>query len=522
VYQLSVNDYILIAKRRWLHFTVPLMLLLVISAVIALLIPPVYQSSGVILVESQKIPSEIIQSTVTGYVNERIQMIKQRIMTRDNLLKLVEKHELFKENQQELTVSEMVSVIRGNIEITPERNDFGGRKNRNVIAFSLSFQNKSPSLAQAVANDLVTLFLEENVRTRTQRATETTEFLTDEVLKLKEKLEKTEEKIAIFKEENSEALPENLNLNTSILQRTEEQLKDLERSIEQAQQGIRILEIDLTAAKQNALNINDPNAPLSPKQELENLELEYTRLSAEFTDKHPDVRTVIRKIQTLKAEISKNGTTLNNSVLSDGLDVAKIQSNIDALNKQISSYTAESKELEKKRNALEEIILRTPHVKNALLALTRDYDNTLAKYKDMQSKEMEASLAESLEEEKKAERFTLIEAPLRPEKPIKPNRAQIMAIGIFLSVMISAAFVFLLELTNKRVWGADALTSITKQRPLVSIPYILTVEELNRKKKLVRNVILLAVVAVVVALFAIHFLYLPLDILVYKIMARLG
>jgi len=43
-------------------------------------------------------------------------------------------------------------------------------------------------------------------------------------------------------------------------------------------------------------------------------------------------------------------------------------------------------------------------------------------------------MAQSLESERKGERFTLIEPPLQPEEPVKPNRPAIAFVGIALAV----------------------------------------------------------------------------------------
>jgi succinoglycan biosynthesis transport protein ExoP len=77
------------------------------------------------------------------------------------------------------------------------------RQGQGTIAFKLSFEHRKPEITQRVANDLVTLFLDENVKSRTERATETTEFLTQEADKLKSELEKVETQLAAYKQEHS-------------------------------------------------------------------------------------------------------------------------------------------------------------------------------------------------------------------------------------------------------------------------------------------------------------------------------
>jgi len=516
-YQLTLNDYISIAKRRWLHFMVPFLLAVMVSALVAKMLPPIYSSSGVILVESQQIPKNIVQSMVTGYVNERIQILKQRVMTRGNLTNIIRKFDLYKNSDANLSVSEKVSEIRENIELSLVSSGNKRSRSSSVIAFKLSFLHSSPAIASSVTNELITLFLKENLKSRTKRAEETTEFIFAEVEKLKTKLEDTEKKIAQFKLDNSDSLPENLGLNTQILERTENEIKSIDRSVEEIKQELRFLDIELSSEKQSAYG-----SVIDPERELNNLQIKYSELTASYTDHHPDVKAIKRKIEIIKNDLKNTGNSkvYHETVEPQGFNIERINLKINAQNKKIDSLTKQKQELEKKRQRYEQIILQTPHVKNALLSLTRDYENTIKKYKDMQAKEMEASLAETLEEEEKAEKFTLIEPPVTPETPIKPDRLKVFGMGIFVSFALAIGVVFLLEVSNLRIWGEDAITGILKQRPIISIPYIETVEEIERKKSITRKIILITFLIILILLSILHFYYMPIDMIVYKLIAR--
>jgi capsular polysaccharide biosynthesis protein len=152
----------------------------------------------------------------------------------------------------------------------------------------------------------------------------------------------------------------------------------------------------------------------------------------------------------------------------------------------------------------------------------RDHDNARKKYEEIRTKEMGAKISESLEQENKAERFVLLEAPMVPEKPIKPNRKKVVAMGFVLAPVGTGALVMLLEMMNQRVRGATALASVLGRRVLGTIPYIHTRAEIARRKKLRNLLILLAVVLIVSALVIVHFLYVPLDVLLFKALARFG
>ena len=175
----TLGDYLSIAWRRKFHILIPFIVVLLVTVATVFLLPPVYKSTGTILIESQQIPVELIQSTVTTFADERIQVIKQRIMTSQQLSGIIKKFNLYAEEINSTARSEILEDMRDRITIdrvSANNNRRGGA----LIAFTVSFEHFRPEVAQQVANELVTLFLDENIRTRTARAEETSEFLKKE------------------------------------------------------------------------------------------------------------------------------------------------------------------------------------------------------------------------------------------------------------------------------------------------------------------------------------------------------
>jgi protein tyrosine kinase modulator len=93
----TFRDYVDIVKRRRWYFIVPAIIVLLGSVVAAVAIPPLYRSTGKILVESQQIPSDLVQPTVTSVASQRIAFIQERIMTRSRLTEIIKKFSLYPE-----------------------------------------------------------------------------------------------------------------------------------------------------------------------------------------------------------------------------------------------------------------------------------------------------------------------------------------------------------------------------------------------------------------------------------------
>jgi len=273
MYQLTLRDYVSMVRRRgWISAAI-FSIVLTTGLVITMLIPPVFQSTGTIVIESQQVPVDLVQATVTSFADERIEVIKQRVMTRENLLQIIEKYSLFKSPEFEgskITPSEMIDQMRRQIQVilvNANVQNRGSKGTSGTIAFKVVVENRHPELAQRVANELVTLFLDANVKVRTERASQTTVFLTQEATKLKTDLEALEAQIAGYKSENGAALPENVAVNTNSIERMESDLRALEAESRSANEELRALELELSGAKAG-VGAGGTNQARSPEEEL--------------------------------------------------------------------------------------------------------------------------------------------------------------------------------------------------------------------------------------------------------------
>jgi uncharacterized protein involved in exopolysaccharide biosynthesis len=185
-YLLQPAYYLGVLKRRWLYFLVPFVSVLLIGGAATYLWPATYFSEGKILVQSQLIPRELVRPTVTSAAQERIQVIQQRIMTRDNLLAIVDRFKLFPDRRTLMSPTQLVELMKKGIKIEPTAQALFGRGNSEnpTVIFTVGFEYSDPQNASRVANELVTRILTEDLRDRTSRAVDTSKFLAREVQRL--------------------------------------------------------------------------------------------------------------------------------------------------------------------------------------------------------------------------------------------------------------------------------------------------------------------------------------------------
>jgi protein tyrosine kinase modulator len=213
---LDLWSYVAVLKRRKLLLVLPFILVLTAGFVITMMLPPIFRSEAKILVESQQIPTDLVRPTVTAGAKERIQIIEQRVMTRENLLAIMEKFQLFPAKRQSLSGTELMDMMRARTSLQPLELE-SRRRNDLTIALTVSFEYEIPQLARSVANELVTLILNEDARNRTSRASETTRFLSREAKKLETDLGSIDAQITELKRKSVDAVPERVVLQLAAL-----------------------------------------------------------------------------------------------------------------------------------------------------------------------------------------------------------------------------------------------------------------------------------------------------------------
>jgi uncharacterized protein involved in exopolysaccharide biosynthesis len=201
---LNFIHYIDMLKRRIFYFLLPFGLISILGLYIAAIQKPDYLSEGKILIETQRIAPELVRPIVTATASERIHIVQQRILTRDNLLPIASKFGLF----PELSGVRVLDLMRLSTQIKPADVEGQPRQGTPAIAFTVGFQYEDPELAMRVANELVTMIVNEDARSRTSRATEAVNILTGETKDIENKLESTQMQIFEIARRPRDVVPE--------------------------------------------------------------------------------------------------------------------------------------------------------------------------------------------------------------------------------------------------------------------------------------------------------------------------
>lgn len=572
----SIGEYISAIKRRKYHLIIPALVIFLLSAFAAYVWPPTYQSTATILIEEQEIPKDLVRSTITSFASQQIQVIRQRTMTIQNIMQLVEKYQLFDESElRRRPKTELAKEFQDNVKLDVISADVvdpqSGRPREATIAFSLSFSHGEPVKAQKVTNELVTLYLNENLRSRTEKSENTSDFLREEAKSLSIKLSKLQSNLAKFKAENEGSLPELHQYNINMVDRLEQEKSNNELRVNDLKKRLIELKSRITQIPKFAPSVLATGETiLNDRERLRSLESEYRRTASVYNGSHPDVVRLKREIDLLKlsvGDISDKEKRKLIRVERDKLSAmqTKYRSNhpellaqkrkVEQLNEEYSarksdigkkddtpdnpSYlildtqikTAESEvdilltknnQLDQKISEYEKLLSVAPIVERDYILLIRNLEATQLKENEIKAKLMEAELSTNLEQGRKGERFLLIQPPVLPEKPISPNRIAIIIIGLVFGIGVGLAIVLLLDTLDPSVRGDRDVFMVTGVAPLVSIPLMKSEESLRSIRRAKIAFVILLIIGVILAIAAVHFFIKPLDVIWFYLLRSFG
>ncbi|MEM9128115.1 MAG: lipopolysaccharide biosynthesis [Pseudomonadota bacterium] len=502
--------YWVIFSRRLPIFTIVATFIGAIAVIIAIALPPTYVSEMKLIVESPRIPDELAASTVRTPAQEQLQILQQRLLTRVNLLEIANRRDVFA-NASDMTADQIVGGMRARTIVRAS-----GRHSL-VPLMQVSFEARSGQIAAGVLNDYLTLIQQEDVESRTGRATQTLEFFEQEVARLNEELAERNARILSFKTENSDALPESLDYRLSQQTFLQERLSDVERDIS----GLEDQRDNLVLIFESTGKVSDVEGTvLSPeRRQLEDLRRQLSEALAIYSDQNPRIKVLKSRIERAeKAVKTKPAPEPQKEPTGDTL-----------LDVQLAEIATRTKVLENQRAelranlaALTETIDRTPANAIRVEELTLERDNIQQQYNLAVDRFSRASTGERIEVTAQGQRVSLIEPPVVPSKPTKPNRTFIAGGGIFLGILSGLALVLLLELTNRSIRRPEDLVSRLGVTPLATIPYIATTGEVWRRRGLKLARVFLVLVGVSAAVYAVHIYYQPLDLVASRVMDKIG
>jgi uncharacterized protein involved in exopolysaccharide biosynthesis len=493
--------YVSLFLRR-LHIVIGFLALgALVSILLIRILPPVYMADALLVVESEQIPDDLASSTVRTQPTEQMQIIRQRVLTRETILEMVNRLQVYApvgdRPVKAMTADEIVDNMRERISIETT----GGTVQRGAQEATLvrvSFEAPSPQLAASVTNEVVTLILKEDVEMRTKVARDTLQFFQSEVTRLEQDLVARRSEIVKFKETHRDALPDTLTFRQEQVVTLETERLTLTREIS-----------DLNAERDRLRRVHGAQTTELSVSEQE-LRTQLDRLRAEVDALPADDL----KMPELRAEIALTEDRLSSA---EAGEAPKPRNAFDLrltdLNERLATLESRRADMDAMIQKLRDTILATPLNGVALDTLQHDYDSVRAQFDMTVAKKAEAETGDMIEALSKGQRITVIEPAVPPQDPQRPSRMLLAAGGTFGGLMLGVGAVLGLDMLKPGIRSAADLTARLGITPLSVIP-IMQSRRQRRKRVLLLTLALSFVAGLMLAgMFFVHRNYLPLDIL---------
>ena len=517
---MDLRFYVKLFLRRLHYFLFFLILGTAAGLTVALVLPPVYSARAVLVVEGEQIPDELAPSTVQTSATQALQIIRQRILTRERLLELANDFDIYgvsdSASRQALSADDIVADLRRRIGIDTQID-----RNTGVTLITVGFSAPTAPLTAEVTNEIVTAILEQNAELRRGAAGETLEFFEDEVARLDRELARRSAEILEFKEANLDALPDSLDFRRSQQAALQERLQQLDRE-----------EATLRDRRNRLVTIYETTGEVVARQDAPETrsELELAQLRRELTvarntlaEGNPRLRMLETRVDAMQEVVAQErGTQAGSETDAAAEQMSSYELQLADIDGELEFIAEQKAQIREQMEKLQASIEATPANAVQLETMERDYAAIRSQYEEAVRNRARAETGDVIESLSKGQRITVIEQAVAPSSPESPNRKLIAAGGVAMGGAMGLGLVVLLELLNSSVRRPADLQARLGIVPFGTLPLIRTPGETRRRRALLLVAFLTVGVAVPAALWYTHTEILPLDVALTQALERAG
>ena len=500
---LDVEDYIDILRRHKGWIFGPFLLTLVASVVGVYLWPDSYESVALIKIVPQQIPQNMVQSSITQDMSDRIASMATTVLSRNVLITIVNNFDLYKRERQKMPMEDVVeNIMRKDIHITPV---MAGGNGRNVPAFTVSFKYEDRLMATRVVQELDQRFISANQSDRSLASNQSKDFFQEQADQAKKEVDAVEQKLAQFRAANNGRLPDQVEQNVRQLTGLQSSYSFLTSSRNRAEMDKQMIEANLRIEKGRKAELTrevpqtSAIAAAAPKSErLQEAEREVRTLEdnlasarQRFTDEFPDVKNLRNRLDIAKkrrdevvqedAEAKKNAPQPGQPTVNrqDRMNVLEIDGNIQRLESQsaakdleMSQYDSQIKQLQANMARIESQINSAPLGEQQYSDLLRERDLAKEKYVNLSGKLNQAEISQDLERLNQGDRLELLDPPSVPQTPTEPKRPLVIGMGAGLGLLLGVVIAGAREMKDTSLKNLKDVRAYTQIAILGSVPLL--------------------------------------------------
>ncbi len=510
---LDIEDYIDIFRRHKAWIFGPTFLALVTSVVVAFLWPDTYLSTGIIRVVPPRVPESYVPSNLNSDLQGRINSITQSILNRQTLTTIINNYDLYKKELRSLPIDDVIENMRQRdirVGTVQTFGQVGGKPS--VPAFQVGFVYNNRVVAQKVAANLISRFLEESRKETSEQTVYTTQFINTGRDAAKKKLDAIEGRLSGFRSRNMGRLPEQSSTNYQQYNALQAQMMNLNSSMSRVSQEKLLLENQLRINKDQASSLKDPslqeqgitqkNEKLAEKdREIAYFENAVAASRERYKESHPDVQTLVAKLDSVKKQreaIAKEEGSKKPEQMAPrppNPEFVKQQRDYDAVAKRIAGL-AEAKDLEMQdyQKQVAQLNAQMKGIQDRLQGMPvgmREYDELLREqalakrdYEELDKKSLSSEFATKIIDQNQGERLESLEEPTVPQTPIEPKRSMIVLAGTGLGLVVGLLLAGAREVKNTALKNLKDVRAYTQLQILGSIPLLENDLVVRRRRRL--------------------------------------
>ena len=528
---LDLEDYIDIARRNVGWIVGPTLAGIVISIVVAFVLPNVYVSQAEMQITPAQISESIVKTTTNTMLTERILQMQSEILSRTSLSNIIQdpRLDLYKADRASKPLEDVIETMRTR-DIRIKIDSLPGEGSRRASAFSISFSYPDRLKAQQTVQALMTKFEDENQATQATQQKVVNNYVHDELSEAKAKLDQLNEQLTRFRVENSGKLPEQSSLNIAQLTSLQQQSNAINDALNRLAQDRVQLDTQLQTLE-GRLELFDmfdkevaPTAPLARQQNeqlialnrnIENGDSTLAQMLKTYNENYPDIRDLKARLQVLRDqrdqlqkkqddELAKLQEAAAKEAEKNSQNPAKKATNfqtaqsLSALQGKIDATKAmiKSKEMDR-ANLMKQQLANSKQIDGyqAKLSATSGIEATYAemignqraaneKYQELQRKQELTEQNGELLQRKAGEQLEVLDPPSLPSQPAKPNRWLIVGAGAAISFILGLALAGVREAKDPSLKNLKDVRAYTNLPVLSSIPLLENTLLVRRKRRI--------------------------------------
>jgi succinoglycan biosynthesis transport protein ExoP len=513
---LDVEDYIDVVRRHRSLILAPMLAGLVISVVVAFLWPDTFVSSATIRVLPPQVPEGLLTMPLTVDMGQRVGQMTQSILSRATLTNIINTYSLYQKDRKRLPMEDIIESMRAKA-INVQMIGGGANSGTKTVAFNVSFKYENRFTAQKVCQDLVTKFMDENIRERASSSSQMKDFVEDQWATRKRDLDAIEEQLSRFKSANVGRTPDQQGATFSAINGIETRMTNINASLGRLNQDRLIIENQISIYKDQLKQITVPTSEnittivprnerlISIEREIATYETRLQSLKEMYQDSHPDIRSAIGNLQILKKERDRLQKTQDDleaaakksSGTVSGLrpeavrearaleaQIQQLQSRIEVSRMEEESYKKALQEAEKSARAMQATLTTMPSSEKEYEQLRLQSMLARRDFEEIDRMKQRASAAVELENRKQTEKLEILDQASLPVNPTEPKRWMIILGGALGGLVLGICFAGAKEMKDSTLKNLKDVRAYTQLTVLGCIPLLENDLVVRRRRRL--------------------------------------